>query len=253
MAADGRGAILLADPEQPDRDAQLLVRAPGGDFTAAPAPDAVLQAGERLVANATRPDARALLAVIGGADAEAATLVAPTGADGTATAVLRLDAAGWHREAIEAGGALRPVALAAAGPKRAWLLGTAGDRVVLLHREPAAGGEPRWVPTVVPDALLAGEALPAAVADRRRGRAAGGPAHGDDGRRLAGPARDARRSDRARRRDRAPRGRRPAGARRDPDGARPPARRPPPRPPRPPSRPPSPTATPTATPTPTDA
>ncbi len=163
VAADGRGAILLADPDQPDRDAQLLVRAPGETFVAAPAPDAALAAGERLVANATRPDARALLAVIGGAKADAATLLAPTNADGVATAVLRLDADGWHREAID-GGAVKPVGLAAAGPARAWLLATAGDRVVLLHREASPDGEPQWVPTTVPEALLAGEALPAKVA-----------------------------------------------------------------------------------------
>ena len=61
--------------------------------------------------------------------------------------MLRLDSAGWHREAIDGAGPVRPVGLAAAGPERAWLLGTAGDRVVLLHREPPAAGEDaRWVP-----------------------------------------------------------------------------------------------------------
>ena len=128
LTADGRGAVLLADPGQPDQDAQLLVRAPGATFAAAPSAAAVLAPGERLVANATRPEARALLAVIGGADA--ATLVAPTDEDGVASAVLRLDATGWHREAIAAdglGGPVHPVALAAAGPTRAWLLGTAGE------------------------------------------------------------------------------------------------------------------------------
>ncbi|MDA0159990.1 hypothetical protein OM076_06940 [Solirubrobacter ginsenosidimutans] len=158
LSADGHGAILLADPDHPGQDAQLLVRAPGGAFTAAPAADAVLQSGERLVPDATLPQARALIAVIGGADA--ATLVAPTNAEGTATSVLRLDADGWHREALD--GAVRPVALAAAGPSRAWLLGTTGDGVVLLHRETPAGGDPRWVPvTPVGDALLAGRPLPA--------------------------------------------------------------------------------------------
>ena len=166
LAADGRGAILLADPEHPEADAQLLVRAPGAPFAAPPTADGVLESGERLVADATRPEARALLAVIGGTDSEAATLVTPTDGDGAATGVLRLDAEGWHREAIDI--PVRPVALAAAGPTRAWLLGTAGDRVVLLHREPLGGdaeGDPHWVPTVpVGASLLAAAALPAAIA-----------------------------------------------------------------------------------------
>ncbi len=162
LSEDGHGAVLLADPELPDQDARLLVRAPGGTFAAAPAADAVLQPGERLASDATLPAARAFLAVIGGRDA--ATLVVPTNSEGTATGVLRLDSTGWHREVID-GGAVRPAGLAAAGPERAWLLGTAGDRVVLLHREPPAAGEDaRWVP-LAPGrgSLLSGQALPAGV------------------------------------------------------------------------------------------
>ena len=88
----------------------------------------------------------------------------PTNSEGIATGVLRLDATGWHREVID-GAAVRPVGLAAAGPERAWLLGTAGDRVVLLHREPPAAGEDaRWVPiTPGRESLLSGQAVPAGV------------------------------------------------------------------------------------------
>ena len=158
VAADGHAAVLLADPDHPDQDAQLLVRAPGGAFTAAPAADAVLEAGERLVADATLPRARALLAVT-----DAATFVAPANAEGATTGVLRLDTDGWHREAID-GDTVHPVALAAAGLTRAWLLATAGDRIVLLHRESPVGGDAHWVPAVpARDALLGGEALPATV------------------------------------------------------------------------------------------
>ena len=120
---------------------QLFTRAPGAAFTAAPDPGAALAADEQLVGgDAATATARTLLAVIGGDGP--ATFVAPTTADGTGRAVLRLDADGWHREPVDAPEPVRPVALAAAGPARAWMLATAGDRVVLLRRDPT---DPRWV------------------------------------------------------------------------------------------------------------
>ncbi|WP_445149477.1 hypothetical protein [Baekduia sp. Peel2402] len=173
LTADGHGAILLADPAHPEQPATLLTRAPGSGFLRAPDPTAaVLPADEHLVGDATLAKARALLAAIGGEDA--ATFVAPTTDDGIARAVLRLDADGWHREDIDAPALtdpVHPVALAAAGPDRAWLLGTSGDRVVLLRRVPGDAGAtptptaPRWV--LVPltdDALLRAGGPPTGIA-----------------------------------------------------------------------------------------
>ncbi|WP_270006397.1 hypothetical protein [Solirubrobacter deserti] len=136
MTADGHGAVLLAEPTR------LFTRAPAAEFTAAPDPGGALATDEQLVGGgAAASTARTLLAVVGG-DAPA-TFVAPTIADGTATAVLRLDADGWAREPIDAPDPVRPVALAAAAPDRAWMLAAASDSVVLLRRDPAG---PRWVP-----------------------------------------------------------------------------------------------------------
>jgi hypothetical protein len=129
MTADGHGAVLLAEPTR------LFTRAPGAAFTGAPDPGAALAEDEQLVGGA-----RTLLAVLGG-DAPA-TLVAPTTADGIGRAVLRLDADGWQREPLDAPVPVHPVGLAAAGPGRAWMLATAGDRVVLLRRDETAL---RWV------------------------------------------------------------------------------------------------------------
>ncbi|MDA0183651.1 hypothetical protein OJ997_25305 [Solirubrobacter phytolaccae] len=144
MTADGHGAVLLAAPTR------LFTRAPGAAFTAAPDPGAELAADEQLVGgDPAAATARTLLAVIGGGTP--ATFVAPTIADGTGRAVLRLDAGGWQREPIDAPDPVRPVALAAAGPARAWMLATTvGDRVVLLRRDPAG---PRWVPVSFDDEL----------------------------------------------------------------------------------------------------
>ena len=153
LAADGRGAVLLADPEHPEADAQLLVRAPGATFAARPRADAVLAPGERLVAERDAPGRASAARGHRGREADAATLVAPTDRRRRRPPPCCASTpTGWHREAIAADGSrpVHPVALAAAGPTRAWLLGTAGDRVVLLHREPPADGEPRWVPTVRP-------------------------------------------------------------------------------------------------------
>ncbi len=144
MTADGHGAVLLADPEHPEQPATLFTRAPGAAFAAAPDPGAALAADEQLVSDATAATARTLLAVSG-----ADTFVAPTTADGTGRAVLRLDADGWHREAIVA----RPTPSTPSGsppPGRAWMLATSGDQVVLLRRDPdtrdLGAGEPRRRP-----------------------------------------------------------------------------------------------------------
>jgi hypothetical protein len=143
MTADGHGAVLLAEPTR------LFTRAPGGAFTAAPDPGSVLAADEQLVGgNPAAASARTLLALVGGDDP--AAYVAPTTADGTGRAVLRLDADGWQREPIDAPDPVQPVALAAAEPARAWMLATAGDRVVLLLRDPTV---PRWVPVSFDDDL----------------------------------------------------------------------------------------------------
>ena len=144
MTADGHGAVLLAEPTQavhPRAGRRVHRRARPRR-----------RAGGRRAARRRRraaATARTLLAVIGGDDP--ATLVAPTTADGVGRAVLRLDADGWHREPIDAPEPVHPVALAAAGPERAWMLATAGDRVVLLRRDPTA---PRWVLTSFDDDLL---------------------------------------------------------------------------------------------------
>ncbi len=142
MTADGHGAVLLAEPTR------LFTRAPGAAFTAAPDPGAALAPDEQLVGggNAAAVTARTLLAVIGGDDP--ATLVAPTTADGVGRAVLRLDADGWHREPVDAPEPVHPVALAAAGPGSAWMLATAGDRVVLLRRDPTRAGSSQASTTI---------------------------------------------------------------------------------------------------------
>lgn len=143
LNADGHGAILLAEPTR------LFTRAPGAAFGAAPDPGAALAPDEQLVGgDPAAATARTLLAVVGGDDP--ATFLAPTAADGTGRAVLRLDAQGWHREPVDAPDPVLPVALAAAGPAHAWMLATSGDRVVLLRRDPTT---PRWVPVPFDDAL----------------------------------------------------------------------------------------------------
>src|SRR5688500_17334016 len=76
---------------------------------------------------------------------------AATTPDGAGRAVLRLDADGWHREPVDTPEPVHPVALAAAGPGREWMLATAGDRVVLLRRDPTG---PRWELTGFDDELL---------------------------------------------------------------------------------------------------
>ena len=192
MTADGHGAVLLAEPTR------LFTRAPGAAFTAAPDPGAALAPDEQLVGGGdAAATARTLLAVIGGE--HPATLVAPTTADGVGRAVLRLDADGWHREPVDAPEPVHPVALAAAGPERAWMLATSGDRVVLLRRDATT---PRWVT----------HELRRRSAQRRlegRGRRAPRrPAHGHVRRSLDRPSRHAGRGDGARRRHRAPEGHR---------------------------------------------
>ena len=170
---------------------------------AAPDPGAALAPDEQLVGgDAAAATARTLLAVVGGDDP--ATLVAPTTADGVGRAVLRLDADGWHREPVDAPEPVRPVALAAAGPARAWMLATAGDRVVLLRRDPSA--RPRWVLTEL-------RRRSAQRGREGRGRRAPGrPAHGHVRRGLDRSSRHAARGDGARRPHGAPEGHR--GARR---------------------------------------
>ena len=190
LAADGRGRSCSPIPSSPTATRSCSSARPARISPPPRGPTRSCKAGERLVANATRPDARALLAVIGGADAEAATLVAPPAPTGRPR-----QCCVWTRRA---GTARRSRPGARCGPsrwrpqaKRAWLLGTAGDGVVLLHREPTAGGEPRWCRRRSPDALLAGAALPAAIATVAVDAPAGGSAHGHHGQRVAGPARDA--------------------------------------------------------------
>ena len=142
LSADGHGAVLLAETNSP---AKLFTRAPGAAFTAAPDPAAALLPDEQLVGgDASTSAARTLLAVT-----DAAALVAPTTADGTGRAVLRLTTSGWQREAIASVDPVHPVALAAAGPGREWLLATALDRVVLFRQD--AG---QWVPMAFDDELL---------------------------------------------------------------------------------------------------
>ena len=201
MTADGHGAVLLAEPTQavhPRAGRRVHGRARPRR-----------RAGARRAARGRRrgrATARTLLAVIGGDDP--ATLVAPTTADGVGRAVLRLDADGWHREPVDAPEPVHPVALAAAGPARAWMLATAGDRVVLLRRDPTA---PRWVLTSFDDELLS------RGREGRGRRAAGRPAHGHVRRALDRSSGHAARGDRARRPHGAPEGHR--GARRpDADG-----------------------------------
>lgn len=148
LTPDGHGAVLLAAPTR------LFTRAPGGAFTAAPDPGPALAADEQLVGgDPAAATARTLLAVVGGEDP--AVFLAPTIADGTGSAVLRLDADGWEREPIDAPDPVRPLALAAAGPSRAWLLGSSAGRVVLLLRDAATE---RWAPIAFDDALLSAAA-----------------------------------------------------------------------------------------------
>ena len=92
-----------------------------------------------------------------------------------------------------------PVALAAAGPGRAWMLATAGDRVVLLRRDATAA---RWVLTSFDDDLLQ------RGREGRGRRAARRPAHGHVRRALDRSSRHAARGDRARRPHGAPEGHR---------------------------------------------
>ncbi|MDX6702066.1 MAG: hypothetical protein QOF26_2292 [Baekduia sp.] len=177
LSDDGHGALLAVARSTPGAEASLYTRAPGAGFVAAPAPGAALEPGEHLVTDAAAVTARALLAVVGGDATTAATFVVPTRDDGTATAVLRLDADGtWMREALVAPGpdALHPIGLAAASPQQAWLLARSGttpdggsDRLVLLHR--VAGAVAHWEPIAADGGALlsasagAAPALPAGV------------------------------------------------------------------------------------------
>jgi hypothetical protein len=162
LSDDGHGALLAVARDTAGAEASLYTRAPGAAFVAAPAPGGALEPGEHLVTDPSAVTARALLAVVGGDTAPAATFVAPTRDDGSATAVLRLDSDGtWMREALVAPGpeALHPIALAAASPQQAWLLARSGttpdggsDALVLLHR--VAGAVAHWEPIAVDGGAL---------------------------------------------------------------------------------------------------
>lgn len=170
MAIDGHAAILAFNPADVT-DVRLLERAPNGGFIADDAPP--LEADERLVSAPDEDGARALLAVVGGDVAAAATFVVPTTDAGLARAVLRHDEAGWTREAIVGppGGEIYPVGVGAVSRGQAWLLARSGQQTdaapVLLHRE-TSGGVASWV--VVPldgDRFLDSAARPAELSEVR--------------------------------------------------------------------------------------
>ena len=124
----------------PTRDAQLLVRAPGGGGLRGGG--AGLDAAHRGTTRRQR-HAPGRARTVRREDRRSDAARPDRRRRRRATAVVRLDATGSHREEIDITGARRgaPCAewLAAAGLKRAWLLATAGDGGVLLYSERA-----RW-------------------------------------------------------------------------------------------------------------
>ena len=147
MTSSGAGAMLGsvgggASPKQ-----VVLVRDPGGAFAEVAVPEGGegLQTGESLFGLNSPP----LLAALAEPGGKAGALVAPVGPPAQ-NVVLHWDGTEWHREAIElpAGTTqFEVLALAAASPEAAWLLGRSGgtEGALSLYRR-HDGATPVWRP-----------------------------------------------------------------------------------------------------------
>ena len=154
FTADGYGALLgRRAPAGAEASDALLVRAPGHPFAEAALPEGegLLGENEHLVPGSREP----LLAALQESDGEAGALVAPvndTNEEALEEHVLHWDGHEWSREQIEVPEGLtdfRVLALAAAGPKNAWLLAQLAAHkgaLALFRRVKQPGGEWKWQP-----------------------------------------------------------------------------------------------------------
>ncbi|HWI75420.1 MAG TPA: hypothetical protein VNT55_25890, partial [Baekduia sp.] len=137
-------------------DPTILLRAPGGDFTAIAAPTDTLDDGETLF---TAQDA--VFAALDEDDDTTGALIAPHAAGGIDTAVLHYTNNSWTREAInyDAGRPLTAVALDATSPDNAWLLATPAPATrkafLLFHRTHHDDGTWTWEPRDLGDSRFA--------------------------------------------------------------------------------------------------
>ncbi len=203
------GGIVLAgsgpaiEGETPASAQRIVVRAPGGAFAVAPAPEAsgstaVLAEGEALFPTATstaRPTTAPLFAALDEGGGRTGALIAPVWSEKAvpagelgAPAILHFDGAAWTREPIcaelEASGCvaadagLRPLALAASAPGQAFLLASGASGGLELFQRVRINGvtpaltTPAWVPVSFAAGLLASGGAPAGESVSA---AAGGP------------------------------------------------------------------------------
>jgi hypothetical protein len=169
MTPDGSGVLAGTVPQAGGSGTRqvLLVRAPGGAFTEAPAPPAgMLGEGESLFGLNLAPAIAALEEPGGGAGA----LVAPVDEGGGAVgAVLHWDGHSWTREPIEipakSSKELQVLAIGASSPQNAWLIARlsaeyAPGSVALFRRHVGSGAEATtWRPVTPRAGGEAGEPL----------------------------------------------------------------------------------------------
>ncbi len=147
ITSSGAGAMLGSVGSGASSRQALLVRDPGGPFAEVAVPEGGegLQPGESLFGLNSPP----LLAALAEPGAKAGALVAPVG-EPAPNAVLHWDGTEWHREQIELPGGttqFEVLALAAATPEDAWLLGRSGgaEGALSLYRR-HDGATPVWRP-----------------------------------------------------------------------------------------------------------
>ncbi|HXB65507.1 MAG TPA: hypothetical protein VNV42_11605 [Solirubrobacteraceae bacterium] len=169
MTPDGGGVLAGTVPKTGGSGTQqvLLVRAPGGAFTEAPAlPAGMLGEGESLFGLNLAPAIAALEEPGGGAGA----LVAPADeGGGVVGAVLHWDGHSWTREPIEipakSSKGFQVLAIGASSPANAWLIARlsseyAPGSVALFRRHPGSGAQATtWLPVTPKAGGEAGEPL----------------------------------------------------------------------------------------------
>ncbi len=169
MTADGSGVLAGTAPQTGGTGTRqvLLVRAPGGAFTEAPAlPEGTLKEGESLFGLNLAPAIAALEEAGGGAG----VLVAPVDEGGGAVgAVLHWDGHSWTREPIEipakSSKEFQVLAIGASSPQNAWLIARlsseyAPGSVALFRRHVGSGAEATtWRPVTPRAGGEAGEPL----------------------------------------------------------------------------------------------
>lgn len=166
LTPGGGGVLAGRDTTRPAADQDIVLhRDPGGRFRvlAEPPPD-VLAPGEQLALD--NGAGRVATAVYDSGDRT--ELLAAALGPAAETAVLHLAGGTWSREPIElpsgSEGDFKVLALAAAGPRDAWLLARTaaalGDGIVLFERSDGPSG-PRWVRRGLGPSVFASESTPA--------------------------------------------------------------------------------------------